>query len=112
MRGNYYDSELYPKYDNYDAIEVAHVADLPCDYDGVMGVPITFMAVYNPKQFEIIGLTDRDNRYGLTKKVYTKDDTPKFGDFNRRATIKLPNGSLKSTFARLLIRRKEQPNED
>jgi len=46
----------YPKYDNYDAIEVSKLKDIPLDYKGVMGVPITFIEKYNPKQFEIIGL--------------------------------------------------------
>jgi len=46
----------YPKYDNYDAIEVSKLKDIPLDYRGVMGVPITFIERYNPKQFEIIGL--------------------------------------------------------
>ena len=44
----------YPHYDNYDAINVDKVIDIPCDYDGVMGVPITFLDKYNPEQFEII----------------------------------------------------------
>lgn len=52
----YFDSEEYPSYDNYDAIEVSRVADIPKDYDGVMGVPITFLKVYNPDQFRIIGI--------------------------------------------------------
>ena len=47
--------EKYPKYVNYDAIEVPTVADIPNDYFEEMGVPITFMQKYNPKQFEIIG---------------------------------------------------------
>jgi len=51
-----YNSEEYPKYDNYDAINVNKTAEIPCDYDGVMGVPITFLDKYNPDQFEIIGL--------------------------------------------------------
>ncbi len=55
---------LYPKYDNYDAIEVSKVKDIPCDFDGVMGVPITFLEKYNPEQFEIIkfrkGTDERD----------------------------------------------------
>lgn len=50
-----YSPEEYPKYDNYDAINVNKVKEIPVDYDGVMGVPITFMDKYNPKQFEIIG---------------------------------------------------------
>jgi len=47
----------YPTYDNYDAIEVSKVADIPLDYDGVMGVPITFLDKYCPDQFEIIGIS-------------------------------------------------------
>ena len=49
-----YSFEDYPKYDNFDAINVDKVADIPMDYDGVMGVPITFLYKYNPTQFEII----------------------------------------------------------
>ena len=49
-----YNSDDYPKYDNYDAINVDKVSDIPCDYDGVMGVPITFLDKYNPEQFEIV----------------------------------------------------------
>ena len=49
-----YNSEEYPHYDNYDAINVDKTADIPCDYYEVMGVPITFMDKYNPDQFEII----------------------------------------------------------
>jgi hypothetical protein len=54
----------YQKYDNYDAIEVPYVDSIPTDYDGVMGVPITFLDKYNPEQFEIIkfrhGNDDKD----------------------------------------------------
>ena len=50
-----YSPEAYPKYDNYDAINVNATADIPCDYDGVMGVPITFLDRYNPDQFAILG---------------------------------------------------------
>lgn len=52
------DPSRYPKYDNYDAIEVSKVKDIPEDYYGVMGVPITFMDSYNPDQFELIGASD------------------------------------------------------
>ena len=51
-----YSPEKYPKYDNYDAINVDRCKDIPIDYDGVMGVPITFLGHYNPEQFEIVGL--------------------------------------------------------
>ena len=50
-----YTPEEYCHYDNYDAIDVKNTADIPCDYDGIMGVPITFFEKYCPKQFEIIG---------------------------------------------------------
>jgi hypothetical protein len=50
-----YNSLEFPKYDNYDAIEVSRTADIPVDYKGVMGVPVTFLDKYNPEQFEIIG---------------------------------------------------------
>ena len=109
----HYTPEEYPHYDNYDAIEVSKVGNIPCDYDGVMGVPITFLDKYNPAQFEILGITDRDNPYGLTTRIYTKTDIPNYGDCNRRAAIRQPDGSLKSTYARILIRNKkpETPQE-
>ena len=100
-----YSPEEYPHYDNYDAIEVNKTADIPCNYPGVMGVPITFLDKYNPEQFEILGITDRGNEWGLKKKDYTIDDNPKFADLNRRGAILL-GGSLVSTYARLLIRNK------
>lgn len=58
-----YTPEEYPKYDNYDAIEVSKTKDIPCDYDGAMGVPITFLDKFNPKQFEILGMDDHRLQY-------------------------------------------------
>ncbi len=59
-----YTPEEYPHYDNYDAINIDKTTDIPCDYDGIMGVPITFLDKYNPEQFEIIkfrkGNDDKD----------------------------------------------------
>lgn len=59
-----YSNDYYKKYDNYDAIEVSKVCEIPMDYEGVMGVPITFLHKYNPNQFEIIkfrkGNDDKD----------------------------------------------------
>ena len=62
-----YTPEEFPKYDNYDAIEVSRVCEIPKDYNGVMGVPITFLGKYNPSQFEIVGLTSssKECTYGL-----------------------------------------------
>ena len=56
------DPSRYPKYDNYDAIEVLKVKDIPEDYWGVMGVPITFMDKYNPDQFDIVGCSESEGR--------------------------------------------------
>jgi hypothetical protein len=63
-----YNPEEYPKYDNYDAIEVSKTLDIPKDYDGVMGVPITFLDKYNPEQFEILG-SDYSVKQGLLPKL-------------------------------------------
>lgn len=62
LRGNYYSAEKYPEYDNMPgAINVDKLQEIPCDWDGYMGVPITFMQSYCPDQFEIIGLSrDKD----------------------------------------------------
>jgi len=100
-----YSPEEYPVYDNYDAIEVGKTKDIPADYDGAMGVPITFLDKYNPSQFQILGITDRDNNSGLKTKEYTAEDVPNPGDLNRRAVIKIGN-EYKSTYARLLIKKR------
>ena len=55
LRGNYYTPNHYPTYVNYDGIEVKNINDIPCDYDGIMGVPISFLSDFNPEQFELIG---------------------------------------------------------
>lgn len=64
-----YNSEKYPKYDEFDAIEVSKVANIPVDYNGIMGVPITFLNKHNPEQFEIVGEANHgsDNEYDLFK---------------------------------------------
>jgi hypothetical protein len=100
-----YNPEEFPLYDNYDAIEVANTKDIPVDYFGAMGVPITFLDKYNPNQFEILGITDRDNNSGLKTKEYGPDDASNHSDLNRRGSIRVGN-SFKSTYARLLIRRR------
>ena len=82
-----YNAIDYPKYDNYDAIEVSKVVNIPKDYDGIMGVPITFLDKYNPNDFEILG----DSRYHDGNDV--ADD------------INFVNGKQK--YRRILIRRKK-----
>jgi hypothetical protein len=93
----------YAHYDNYDAIEVPFTDAIPSDYDGAMGVPISFLDKYNPDQFEILGITDRDNNSGVKTKQYSEADVPNFGDLNRRGVIRVGN-DYKPTYARLLIR--------
>lgn len=100
-----FDITEYPHYDNYDAIEVPFTECIPSDYDGIMGVPITFMDKYNPSQFVILGITDRNNEYGLTTKIYKPSDGSNYADCNRRGAIRLGNGKLISTYARLLIKK-------
>lgn len=100
-----YGKTEYPHYDNYDAIEVPFVEAIPSDYDGVMGVPITFLDKYNPDQFEILGVTQRNNDPYKLKK-YTTDEYKNANDLNARATI-LVDGTPKSIYARILIRPKK-----
>ncbi len=98
--------EEYPKFDNYDAINVSTTTDIPMDYEGMMGVPITFLDKYNPDQFEILGITQRnDDPYKIKK--YSVDEYKNANDLNARATI-LVNGKPKSVYARILIRKKVQ----
>ncbi len=80
----------YPKYDNYDAIEVKYTDAIPSDYDGVMGVPITFLDKYNPEQYEIVGCS-----YSYGRPLEWSEDT------NMSTNI---NGV--PTYKRLFIRKK------
>lgn len=95
----------YDRYDNYDAIEVPFTDAIPSDYDGVMGVPISFLDKYCPEQFEILGITDRDDNSGMKTKDYTKQDAPNYNDLNRGGVIKI-EGRYRLTYARVLIRRR------
>lgn len=104
-----YTPEAYPCYDNYDAINVDKTTDIPVDYTGVMGVPISFLDKYNPDQFEILGITDRQNTSGLRTKKYTMEDSEKFNDLNRASVLKTELG-YKAVYARILIRNKKVIN--
>lgn len=67
----YYDEEKYPHYDNFDAINVSRVVDIPMDYQGVMGVPLTYLKYHNDEQFEIVGEANHgsDNEFDLFKPI-------------------------------------------
>lgn len=107
--------EAYDKYDNYDAIEVPYTDAIPNDYDGVMGVPISFLDKYCPEQFEIVGMCENEDLYGLKTKVYTtlecKDAyMQKFGkkgtyDLNASGVI-IREGLKEKVYQRILIKRK------
>ena len=96
---------MYPKYDNYAAIEVGKVLQIPLDYTDIMGVPITFLDKYSPDQFEILGITDRQNTSGLRTKKYTADDSKKYNDLNARGVV-IKDGKYKAVYARILVRNK------
>ena len=94
--------EQYPKYDNYDAIEVGKVVDIPKDYDGVMGVPITFLDKYSPNQFEVIGLMN-DTRFESDE--FIKGEAVHLDEQHKKFVGAVLNG--KATYARIIIRRKK-----
>lgn len=106
-----YKPELYPKYDNYDAIEVGRMADIPCDYKGIMGVPITFMNSYCPEQFEILGRRG-DLEWAENECSFYTPPAPelqqKYKAMNRtwrvQNTYILENGVPKITYGRIFIR--------
>jgi hypothetical protein len=96
----------YRKYDNYDAIEVPFTEAIPSDYQGVMGVPISFLDKFNPDQFEIIGMAKRGaGDPALKSKVYTVDDYPNYSDLNAGPVLVTPSG-LVNTYPRILIKHK------
>ena len=103
-----YTPEAYPRYVNYDAIEVSKTEDIPCDYDGLMGVPITFMDKYNPEQFEIVGVSsDLANPLPLIRQWYLDHPEEKHVRTGGDAFyFKRGNGDLVRTYDRIVIRRR------
>ena len=94
----------YDRYDNYDAIEVPYTDAIPSNYEGVMAVPISFLDKYCPEQFDILGVTQRNNDPYKLKKYSTKQYA-NANDLNARGVI-IINGVPKSMYARILIRKK------
>jgi hypothetical protein len=115
-----YTPEEYPTYDNYDAINVDKTSEIPMDYDGVMGVPITFLDKYNPEQFDIITLGIGEGNFTPTRKYqkfrdpYTKEYISDKRDF--LLYVRNPDGKYLTSddyrvdkcYARILIKRKQQ----
>lgn len=103
-----YSPEEYAKYDNYDAIDVSHVTDIPKDYFGVMGVPITFLGKYNPNQFKILLLVAGNTRATADKKILEKlNYIPMRED---RGGCPLINGIRQ--YARIFIQRIPEGDDD
>jgi hypothetical protein len=96
-----YNERDYPRYVNYDAIEVGTVKDIPSDYDGEMGVPITFLDIYNPDQFEIVGSSRT-----LSKPMSQFAEKGSFSQGGPRFYLKNEDGTYRRMYDRLVIRRR------
>ncbi len=112
-----YNAKDYPKYDNYDAINVNSVKEIPCDYEGVMGVPITVMRVLNREQFELIGCTE-DCGPGLSAGLWFGRSNPNqsvlFGEYTKCNTDVWNGGTTGcmvdgvNIFKRIFIKRRKR----
>lgn len=110
------DKAVYDRYDNYDAIEIPFTDAIPSDYEGVMGVPITFLDKYNPEQFEILGMCENEDLYKMKTKKYTSAEckqayTDKFGkkgtyDLNASGVL-IRDGIYEKVYQRVLIKRRK-----
>jgi hypothetical protein len=106
----------YIRYENYDAIEVPFTDSIPKDYDGIMGVPISFLDKYSPEQFEIVGMCENEDIYKLKTKFYTTEECKKayldkFGkkgtyDLNASGVI-IQDGLREKVYQRVLIRHRK-----
>jgi hypothetical protein len=103
----------YVKYDNYDAIEVPYTDAIPSDFEGVMGVPITFLDKYSPDQFEIVGMCENEDLYGLKTKKYTSAECKeaylakfkKTGTYDLNASgVVILDGLYEKVYQRVLIK--------
>ena len=113
-----YDPVKYPKFDNYDAINVDKISNIPKDYDGVMGVPITFLDKYNPEQFEIVsfrkGKDGRDLAFTVEReREWCRTSGCSYEEFEKKFPLRCNGLLVKDTFidgkkkyTRILIRRK------
>lgn len=99
-----YTPEEYPNFDNYIGINVNKVSDIPCDFNGIMGVPITYLDKHNPDQFEILGITCRGYSPEFRTKLYDAGTYEKANDLNGSGCI-LVNDKPKMLYGRILIRK-------
>lgn len=109
----------FPKYENYNAIEIPFTDAIPSDYKGIMGVPISFLDKYSPEQFEIIGMCENEDLYKQKTKVYTSaeckqaylDKFQKAGTYDLNASgVVFKNGLLEKVYQRVLIKHKNNKN--
>lgn len=107
-----YNEDEYPKYENFDAINVDVTKQIPIDFSGAMGVPITFLDKYNPDQFEIIGLGISNSGievgvqpYKLEHKIYRKEIQKRGAVDGDLYMVK--NGIVEVPYARILINKKK-----
>ena len=110
-------NKAFEKYENYNAIEVSLVKNIPSDYDGIMGVPISFLDKYSPEQFVIIGMCENENLYKQKTKVYTSTECKqayldKFGkkgvyDLNASGVV-IRDGLREKVYQRVLIKHKKK----
>jgi hypothetical protein len=107
----------YQMYDNYEAIEIPFTDSIPSDFVGVMGVPISFLSKYSPEQFEILGMCENHDLYGLKTKRYTSAECKEayFSKFKKVGTYDLNasgvlnvNGQLEKVYQRILIKHRSR----
>lgn len=106
----------YFHYENYDAIEVPFSDAIPIDYEGIMGVPVSFLNKYCPEQFDILGMCENEDLYSLKTKKYTSEECKNayFAKFGKKGTYDLNasgvlviNGRYEKVYQRILIRKKQ-----
>ena len=108
-----YDPDRYPKYANFDAINVNKYTDIPNDYDGLMGVPVTFLDKYNPEQFELVGLGISNSGLEIGVRPYTPEHKKYRKEIQHKGAVDgdlylIDNeGHPDVPYARIIIRRKE-----
>ena len=107
-----YNEEEYPKYENFDAINVDVTKDIPVDYTGAMGVPITFIDKYNPDQFEIIGLGISNSGIEIGVQPYKPEHKKYRKEIQKRGAVDgdlymMKNGIVEVPYARILIKNKK-----
>lgn len=107
---------FYSPYDNYDVIEVSYVDAIPSDFDGVMGVPISFFDKYSPEQFEVLGMCENEDLYKMKTKRYSGEECKSayLAKFEKKGTYDLNasgvvvvNGQYEKVYQRILIKHRK-----